>query len=613
MSSITAPMPRAAARFPARWSVVAPPLVATVAAVALAAWAWLYGNQPIRSDALNYYEIALGIVRDGPLSFQSTLRTYGYPYFLAALIQVVGPNPEHVRTAGFVIQLLLFFVAAGVGAWRLARALGAPAWTPWLYAATVLSPFVLIHSIQMLTDVISVSLVYLAVVLSIPTGVPASGPADRAGPDAEGTSDRREHARRALRLAMLALFLGGLAVIVRPANLVLVPVLFGAWLLRTARWRDLPWRVWPVLLALFALPFVPQMLINFRAAGVPHPLLMVDLYGSNTVVGVQVAKYGTLSITGIPSRMRYDNPFKPDQPLTFWQFVAQDPLDAVATMAIHAFALFDQDLPFVYVTDVSPWYRWPLSIPNYVFLLGAAVGLVLGLGWPSGGTAPERARARFAFGLLGAATGAMVAVYLPSAVEARFSLPMYPLLAAPFVLAVARLVVAGRRRPVLLVGVAVGAALWVAGMVSASLWMDRQSPQLVAARAALASPLPPSPIATYQVELPEDWVPGQMVTIPITVTNTGPDTWNIQGFFTVTIRAQILALKTEQHRLLPKGARTYVAPPEPVAPGASASVTATVETPTAPGRYTMTVTVIRNGIDEPGPGFEKGFRVDNGR
>jgi len=79
------------------------------------------------------------------------------------------------------------------------------------------------------------------------------------------------------------------------------------------------------------------------------------------------------------------------------------------------------------------------------------------------------------------------------------------------------------------------------------------------------------------------------------------------------VRAQFLALKTEQHRQLPRSARTYVTPAAPVQPGESATVTATLETPTATGRYVMNVTVIRNGIEETTPDFERQVRVDKGR
>jgi hypothetical protein len=355
------------------------------------------------------------------------------------------------------------------------------------------------------------------------------------------------------------------------------------------------------------------MVFNARAYGVAHPLITNDLYAANTTVGMRTAKYGTISITGIPARLYYANPFGPVENPTLVQFVLTEPVNFAATSALHAFALIDQDFPFTYITDLSPWYRWPLAVPNYLYVLGGVIGLLLGLRWPPGPDPITRGRSRFTFGLLGAATGAMVAVYLPSAVECRFALPLYPLLAAPFLLTIERLASATAGRPLRLVLVLAGAALWVGALAATSLWLDRQAPALVSARAALAAPLPPSPAASYHLDLPEDWEPGQTVTIPISVTNTGTDTWNIDGFFPVAIRAQFLAQKTEQHRLLPKGARTYVTPATPIEPGETANVTATLETPTATGRYVLNITVIRNGIDETTPDFERQVKVDKGR
>lgn len=598
MSSIAAPAPQLAVATSARWRTVVLPVAATILAFWLALWAWQNGNQPIRGDAQGYYDLAMQISRQGILSFASPVRTYGYPTFLALLIKVVGTDPEQVRNAAFFVQLTLFVVAAWIGSGRIARALGTPERAPWLYAVTVLCPFILIHSIQMLTDILSVVLVYLAVTLSLPTD----------------SADEPGRTRRTILLGMLVMLLGGLAVIVRPANLALLPVLLAVWLFRTVRRRDLPWRAWPALLALLILPFVPQMVFNARAYGVSHPLMTSDLYAANTAIGMEAAKYGTISITGVPARLYYANPFRPaGQPASLGQFLLQDPLKFLGTLAVHAFGVVDQDFPFTYITDLTPWYRWWLAVPNYLYILGGGVGLLLGLLWPPGADPTQRGRNRFTFGVLGAAAGAMLAIYLPSAVECRFSLPLYPLLAAPVVLAVERLVTASSARPAMLVPVIIGAGLWVAAMISTSLWMDQQAPALVAARAALAAPLPPSPSATYRLSLPEDWEPGQTITLPITVTNTGSDTWNIDGFFPVAVRAQFLALKTEQHRQLPRGARTYVPPAAAVQPGESVTVNATLETPTATGRYVFNVTVIRNGIDETTPDFERQVRVDKGR
>jgi hypothetical protein len=462
----------------------------------------------------------------------------------------------------------------------------------------------------MLTDVLSATLVYLAVVLSLPTG-PARTSGDAAGDSS--TKSTAGSTRRTILLGMLALLLAGFAVSIRPSNLVLLPVFLLAWLVRAVRFRDLPWQAAPALLALLALPFVPQMFFNYRAYGVPNPLLMLDLYSNNSIHAMRTAKYATISITGVPARLYYENPFGPPENATPLSYLQQEPLKFAATLALHVFALFDQDFPFTYITDLTPWYRWPLAVPNYLYVLAGFVGLVLGLRRPTGRTDEERKRARFTFGLLGATSLALVAIYLPVLVENRYSLPIYPLLAAPVLVAVERLWAAVRGRPLRLAVTIVGAAVWVGALSATSLWLDRQAPALLAARAAMAAPLPPSPVASYQINLPDDWEPGQTVTLPITVTNTGSDTWNVDGFFPVAVRAQFVALKTEQHRLLPSGARTYVVPAGPVAPGESATVSATLQTPTATGRYQMKVTVIRHGIDEAGGDFEKQVRVDKGR
>src|SRR4051794_11354171 len=116
MSSIAAPAPRLAVSAPARWRTAALPTGATLLAVILATLAWQYGHQPISGDAQGYYDLAMQIVRAGPLGFASPVRTYGYPFFLALLIPIVGTDPEHVRTAAFVVQLALFLLAAWIGA-----------------------------------------------------------------------------------------------------------------------------------------------------------------------------------------------------------------------------------------------------------------------------------------------------------------------------------------------------------------------------------------------------------------------------------------------------------------------------------------------------------------
>ena len=70
--------------------------------------------------------------------------------------------------------------------------------------------------------------------------------------------------------------------------------------------------------------------------------------------------------------------------------------------------MIDQDLPFTYIQNPRPAYRWPLSLANYAFYYSAGLGLVVLLF--EGRKTPARLYAAGA-ALLGLAC---VAVYMPS-------------------------------------------------------------------------------------------------------------------------------------------------------------------------------------------------------
>jgi hypothetical protein len=240
---------------------------------------------------------------------------------------------------------------------------------------------------------------------------------------------------------------------VRPANAVVVAALAVVWALRLSRWRE---RVVPAAFAaLMGLipPLLPQALINDRLVGKPSPFVVSDLYRQQRLWGMGALKYGTLLIEGRSPLLTYSNPFYRNDPGPR-TFLRRHPVSYLTTLALHAFAMVDTDLPFTYVTDLSPGYRWPLSVVNYSLLYLALAG---GLVAASRGIR-RRPMDEIGFALLSTlfVGAAYLVIYLPVEVESRFGLPLQ-LLATPLIVVGARWLVDRRResrsaRTLLLVG-----------------------------------------------------------------------------------------------------------------------------------------------------------------
>lgn len=597
--------------------------LAVLVAISIAVWAFVDGDQPVVADARGYYDYGKLIATVGPKSFASDLRTYGYPAFLAGIMRVVGEDVEDVRVAVFVVQLGLLIAATWIGARRVEGAFGQAGLGRAVFVVTVANPFLLFYSVQLLTDLPAALLVYLAVALSLP-------------------QRRPEPASRVIPLAAAVLLCAGCAVMLRPAMLLAAVAVVGIWIARAAFYRDVPWIALPVALLALALPFVPQAWSNHRAFGVAHPLVVSSLYETQLIWGLMYLKYATLLVPGVTSSVYYDNPFRPPPELTPSEALLAYPGAYLVTVAIHAFALVDQDYPFAYIRDVDPWYRWPLSVLNYVFFLGAFVGIAIGLRGTTQQSGEPLRRQRFGLlGLCGVAV-AVTAIYLPTAVESRFALPLHLLLAPASALAAMRVYAAlptasawrlslGSVAVAAWVGIAASASVWVQGHASvlvavregragppaeASQGLNRVAPAPAAPPAPVAPPVPTTvppeiPSARYVAELPRELTISTGTIFDVTVTNTGREVWNVRGPHAVGVASRFIAQRTELHERvkgLMKESQTVELPGD-VAPGATATVRMRILAPPIPGRYTLLVHVTRFGVPDSRTNIERVVRV----
>jgi hypothetical protein len=439
-------------------------LIVSAGAAALGVFLLAVGQQPVVYDAEGYYHLAVLIAHnglfgysvgpgaaDGALPTLLQVKPNGYPFFLALVGLLSTYDLNGLRGVVFCVQLVTYLVVCRVAAHRLGSIFQSPRIQLAVFAATALNVLLLIHATEMLSDLLSTSLVYLAVVLSLPRPEQSTAVSHRDLP--------------------ASFLLASVATVVRSANVTFLAALTLIWFLRWYWFGDLRWRFVPAVIVLAATPFVPQVVNNYLGFGSLSPFVARNEYAGDLGPGAASLKYITVVIPGQNPQWIYANPFLTVGPGTTLDVVLQSqPLGYAATLALHGFAVLDQDYPFPYVTDLRPWYRWPVSIANYVFLGLGAAGLYLGLRASSAARGDPR---RFAFIATGLACAACVAVYLAPHVENRYSMPVYPLLTLSVVSATGRALRVFRTdgaRRLLLPGV--GIAAYVAGSAAVSNWLQ---------------------------------------------------------------------------------------------------------------------------------------------
>ena len=427
-------------------------LAVTAAAAGFAVLCFVAGYPTVIYDSWGYYYLS-GVLRTGGLlAWPTDTRTYGYPLFLAAVTGFRDLPPEEFRLVVFLVQLALYLGTCAFVARRLADVFRSPEIGACAYACAASNPVLLLHTTEPLSDLISAILISLSVALSW----------KRPGE----SLDERSRAWR----PFLSFFFAGAAVAVRPANAAVAAAVALVWGLRAARWRDLRPASIAAALAGLVPPLIPQLILNVRVFGRVTPLLVKDLYRLQTQWGMAALKYATLVIPGRSPFLVYTNPLYRGDPNPV-SFLLHHPLRYLATLALHAFAMIDADLPYTYVTDLDPWYRWPLDLANFLLLYLALVGVVVGARRLTRRSFDE---VDFVFSSTVFVAAAYALPYLPVEVESRFGLPLEMLMTPLVAVGLIALVRPGVMKPLGRRLALAGAPAFLLAAAALSAWIAAQ-------------------------------------------------------------------------------------------------------------------------------------------
>jgi hypothetical protein len=278
-------------------------------------------------------------------------------------------------------------------------------------------------------------------------------------------------------LMAASFFCASLSAEIRPANAIIMPVLVMLWIVRAVWFRSFPWAWLPLILVALMLPLLPQMQANQRGYGTLYPLTVSStLYDQSLQLGMLRLKSRTSTVPNKPAELIHENPFYPTTARTPSEFFSLSPAGYLATLLVHSFALVDVDLPYTYVFDYYPWYRWPLSILNYLFWLLAVVGAAIAMIR----TVKLRTIEPMSWAVLtSAAVGfAYFAVHLPVAPDIRYGAPLFLLAAPAVVVGLVHVRCSARQTRARAAGWIIATVIMVAACASLSAWLTQQAPSL---------------------------------------------------------------------------------------------------------------------------------------
>jgi len=458
-------------------------LPVTVLAILLANLFYWGHRHILIHDARGYYELSKIITQNGIFNFSDDkhtmnpvfhvlfeLRTYGYPLFLAFCSLFTNQEQRVVQLTVFVIQLLICLVLCYYCARSLQSVFRYPGFGRAVYTATVLNPFLLISTTEVLTDFLSAVVIYLVFVLSIKVGFDLYQEDNLLASQETGT-------RYACPGVFIVSFLAGFSVMLRPANVSIVAALIFIWSMRAVMTRTLSLKLLLLTVLGLSIPVVPQLVNNYKHFDKIEPLVVSNLGREQMTLGCRCLKLATLADDNEKPQLQYTNPLSRPGMSDPKDFLRKRPFLFLLTLGLHGFALLDQDFAFTYIFDLHPWYRWPLSILNYAFLAFAVYGIYLAARRFVRRKRMDRAASASFAALIMSLS--YLGLYLPCTPENRFSLPFFFLLSPFFVSGLFKIrQVIAYRRGYLIARLAFGFVVFVGCCMWLSWWIQLQEPRL---------------------------------------------------------------------------------------------------------------------------------------
>lgn len=303
-------------------------------------------------DEVGYLNVSKNILNQGLFNLVEPLRTYFYPLILSILSIFSDGNTENIKILMSILQFLVYtytvFMIAEKSFVFSSSKLGYYS----IVCFGLLNPYLIQATTLLLTDILASCCVILSIIRLV-------------------FGDFHK-----ISTYFVVIILTYIAVMIRPAFLIVVPVIIVLLVVRKLLLKDVSVikSIGILILSLFI--FFPQLHNNVKQFDNWTPLVNDNLYKLQSNLATKNLKYGTVIISNENPALFSISPFAVDQSVNgmFDMIYKQFPKFAVVYSA-HLFGVLDWGYIDTYITNYYPVSRMIASVFLYIYWMISFIGL----------------------------------------------------------------------------------------------------------------------------------------------------------------------------------------------------------------------------------------------
>ncbi|MEK3675535.1 hypothetical protein [Paenibacillus sp. FSL R10-2771] len=303
-------------------------------------------------DESGYINVSRNILNLGLLNINEPLRTYFYPLIISCVSIFTNGNMEVIKTIMSVLQFVVYTYTILTIAEKTHLLIDSKVGYYLILGFGLLNPYLIQSTTLLLTDVLASCCIVLSLIKLV-----------------FGDFNK-------LLTYFWVIALAYIAVMIRPASLILVPIIIVLLIIRTLILKDVSILKACLISIISLIIFFPQLYNNVKQFDNWTPLVNTNLYEFQSNLATKNLKYGTVIINNEEPGMFFVSPHPVNESVKgMYDLIYKDFPGFLIVYSSHLFGVLDWGYVDTYITDYYPPSRVISSLFLYMYWITAFYGL----------------------------------------------------------------------------------------------------------------------------------------------------------------------------------------------------------------------------------------------